>query len=109
MMKTHNKLVRDRILEIIEQDGVAYESRILDEEEFKKQLLKKVVEEAQEVLDSNGNKDELVKELADLWEVIESIVKTFELDHEQIQEVKQHRHDLRGGFDNKIFLESTDE
>lgn len=108
-MKTHNKLVRDRILEIIEKDGVNYQSRILREEEFRHELLKKVVEEAQEVLDSNGNQDELVKELADLWEVIESIVKTFKLDHEQIQEVKQHRHDLRGGFDKRIFLKSTDE
>lgn len=108
-MKLHNKLVRDRILEIIEKDGVNYQSRILHEEEFRHELLKKVVEEAREVLDSNGDQDELVKELVDLWEVIETIVKTFDLDQNQIQKVKQQRRDSRGGFDQKIFLESTDE
>ena len=77
--------------------------------QMNQQLLKKIIEEATEVSNANGNPQELVKELADLWEVIEYVTKTFELDHNEIQEVKQQRHDSRGGFDRRIFLESTEE
>ena len=108
-MKQHNKLVRDNILEIIEADGIKPTSRILKEEEYKTELLKKLVEEANEVLGAGNNIDEITKELSDVWEVIEYIVKAFQLDHSKIQAVKQNRHDKRGGFDKKIFLESTDE
>jgi predicted house-cleaning noncanonical NTP pyrophosphatase (MazG superfamily) len=108
-MKQHNKLVRDRILEIIKKDGVEYKSRILEDAEFKQELLKKMVEEAQEVLAAGNDTKELVKEIADVWEVMEHIIKTFELDHAEIQNTKQARHESRGGFDKKIYLESTDE
>ena len=108
-MKQHNKLVRDKILEIISAEGTNYKSRILDDEEYKKELLKKLVEEADEVFQTNGDRRELVKELGDVREVIESIIKTFELDQAEIQKVKQERKDSRGGFDQKIYLESTEE
>ena len=108
-MKQHNKLVRDRILEIIEKDGVEYKSRILEGEEFKQELLNKIVEEAQEVLAAVNDTKELTKEIADVLEVIGYIIKTFELDNNEIQNMKQSRHDARGGFDKKIYLESTNE
>jgi predicted house-cleaning noncanonical NTP pyrophosphatase (MazG superfamily) len=108
-MKQHNKLVRDKILEIIKAEGVNYKSRILDDEEFKKELLKKLVEEANEVFHTNGDRKELLKELGDVWEVIESIIKTFEIEQSEIQKVKQERKDSRGGFDQKIYLEYTEE
>ncbi len=107
-MKQHNKLVRDRILEIIEQDGVKSQSRILNDEEYRQELLKKLVEEANEVINAK-DKEELHKELADVWEVIESIMKTFSLDHNKIMKLKQDRREKRGGFDQKIFLETTEE
>lgn len=108
-MKLHNKLIRDKILEIIEEDGVKYKSRILEDDEFKKELLRKMVEEAQEVLSAGNDTKELTKEIADVWEVMESIIKAFELDHSEIRSVKLARRNTRGGFDKKIYLESTDE
>jgi predicted house-cleaning noncanonical NTP pyrophosphatase (MazG superfamily) len=108
-MKIHNKLVRDRILEILEQEGVKYNSRILDDNEFKQELLKKIVEEAQEVLATGGDIKDLIKELADLGEVMEGVIKVFGLDRDEINKIKQDRHDQRGGFDKKIYLESTEE
>ncbi|HEX3096003.1 MAG TPA: nucleoside triphosphate pyrophosphohydrolase, partial [Patescibacteria group bacterium] len=69
-MKKYQKLVRDRILEIIEKDGVEFKSRILEDEEFKKELLKKLVEESNEVLQAINSQEDLHKEIADVWEVI---------------------------------------
>jgi predicted house-cleaning noncanonical NTP pyrophosphatase (MazG superfamily) len=108
-MKQYNKLIRDRIVELIEQDGVEYKSRILNDEEYKLELLKKLVEEANEVVAAGNDKTDLQNELADVWEVIEYIVKTFELDHAEIQKFKAERKENRGGFDKKIFLEEMEE
>lgn len=108
-MKEYNKLVRDLIPEIIKQDGFEAKIRTLSEEEFKYELLQKLVEEAKEVLETDGDPQLLVKELADVWEVIETIIPTFGVDQQEIFRVKQERKDKRGGFDQRIFLESTNE
>ena len=108
MKKIHNKLVRDKIPEIIEKTGEKYEVRTLDNEEYKKELLKKIVEEAKEVLDTKGNKKELTKELGDVLEVINHLVRVFGLNKDEIEKVKQERRESRGGFDKKLFLEYTE-
>ncbi len=108
-MKIHNKLVRDKILEIIATDGVEAKSRILSDEEYKKELLAKIVEEANEVLATHGDHEELVKEISDVMEVLDSIIIAFDLDIAEIVKVKQKRKDSRGGFEKKIYLESTGE
>ncbi len=108
-MKEYNKLIRDRIIELIEHDNLKYSSRLLNEEEYKVELVNKLVEESKEVRDSIGSKAELIKEIADVQEVIEYIVKTFELDEAEILLVKDERKNKRGGFDKRIFLESMEE
>jgi predicted house-cleaning noncanonical NTP pyrophosphatase (MazG superfamily) len=106
--KTHNKLIRDKIPEIIEKDGGKYKIRVLGNEEYKKELLKKIVEEAKEVSDASGNKKEFTKELGDVLEVIDYLVDVFDLNKEEIEKVRQERKGLRGGFDKKLFLEYTE-
>ena len=71
-MKTYNKLVRDKIPEIIEKDNKKCEIKILNDEEYKKALSLKLVEEANEFLESNN-----IDELADVLEVIDAIKKAF--------------------------------
>jgi len=83
----HNKLVRDKILEIISKDSVEFKSHILSDEEYKKELLAKIVEEANEVLDTNGDKNELVKEISDVMEVLDAIIVAFDLDIAEIVKV----------------------
>ena len=46
--KIYNKLVRDKIPEVIEGTGKKYSSHIADENEYKEELLKKVYEELEE-------------------------------------------------------------
>ena len=67
----YNKLVRDNIPEIIKSNGETPITRILDDEEYKKELERKLLEEYNEVLESSG--DDRMEELADMLEVMISI------------------------------------
>lgn len=106
-MEIYNKLVRDNILGIISQENKIAKSRILSDEEYKLEALKKIVEEANEVLAAGNNKD-LMKEIGDLQGIIEAVIKAFNLDEKEILEIKNQRKQERGGFDKKIFLESVE-
>jgi len=107
-MTTYNKLVRDRIPEIIKNDGQIPKTRIMDDKEYRSELLKKIVEEAQEVAATEGNKKELIKELGDVLEVVDAIAMANGLDGHEIARVKNDRRSSRGGFEKRIFLESAD-
>ena len=108
MKKVYNKLVRDRIPEIIEKDGASFKTSVLNDEDFKTELLKKLIEEAQEVVGAKDDNKELVKELGDILEVIDYLIKSFDLDKIEIEKVKAESKDSRGGFDKKLLLEYTD-
>ena len=107
-MEIHNKLVRDKIPDIIKNSNKIPVTRILSDDEYKLELLKKLVEESNEALDTNGNKEDLTKELGDLLEVVESTIKAFGLDKEEISAVQEKRKQERGGFDKQIFLEHVE-
>ena len=107
-MKTYNKLVRDKIPDIIEADGETPKVRILNEAEYKTALLEKLVEEAREALAANRDPKELVKEIGDVLEVIDAIVEAFGLDPSQIENLKMKRKNDRGGFEKRLFLESAE-
>ena len=107
MAKIYNKLVRDRIPEIIEKDGEVPFTKILSDEEYKEELKKKLREEAEELILAKDN-DELIKEIGDVLEVLEYIEKSFGLDKEKILKIKKERKQNRGGFEKKIFLEKTE-
>ncbi|MDD5145850.1 MAG: nucleoside triphosphate pyrophosphohydrolase [Candidatus Pacebacteria bacterium] len=104
-METYNKLVRDRIPEIIERDGKRAKTRVLNDEDYKLELLRKLMEEAQETLKTEGDKKELTKEVGDIIEIIGYLIKIFELDPKEIEKIKLERRESRGGFDKKLFLE----
>jgi len=108
MRQEHNKLVRDKIPEIIEQNGDSATVHILNNDEYKKALLKKLVEEADETLNAGADKDELKKEISDVLEVLDYIIESFELEKKEIEKIKTIRKEKRGGFDKKIFLEHTE-
>jgi predicted house-cleaning noncanonical NTP pyrophosphatase (MazG superfamily) len=97
-MAFYNKLVRDKIPEILDQKGISYEKRIASEEEYKAELIKKLGEEAQEFLESGG----LVEEFADVLEVIESI-KTLP-EYQEVEQVRLAKREERGGFEGRVIL-----
>ena len=102
MRQTYNKLVRDRIPEIIRATGRDCGLETMSQEEYRQALLEKLFEEAQEA--SQADPDALATELADLYEVIDALIQAFELDHETVIRTQQARHEQRGGFSKRIRL-----
>ena len=107
MEKVYNKLIRDKIPEIITSNGGVPFTRILDEDEYKVELETKLMEEYNEVLLATG--EERVEELADMLEVISSLAKLEGKSLEEVIEVKNKKCDKRGGFEKRIFLEKVEE
>jgi len=98
----HRKLIRDKIPEIIEANNGKYELRMMEEDEFKKELKKKLIEESKEVIEAE--KSELRKELADVLELIKSISESEDINFELIEEKQKKLREERGGFKKKFFL-----
>ena len=107
MEKVFNKLVRDKIPEIIKNNNEEAITRILNDEEYKDALEKKLLEEYNEVLNAEG--DDYLEELADMLEVIDALASTKNKSLEDIIKIKEEKTNKRGGFKNKIFLERTKE
>lgn len=108
MKKIYNKLVRDKIPEIIKKDKAKSKIRILEPDEYIIELFKKLKEEVEECGKAKENIKELMKEIADIYEVLGAIIKSYKLDKMEIKKLKQERREKRGGFTKRIFLESVD-
>ncbi len=98
----YNKLVRDRIPEIIREQGHDYSIEIMSDADFELALREKLVEEAVEV--KSADIEHLVTELADLQEVITHLMSTYNISQETLEQEQQKRHLERGGFEKKIRL-----
>lgn len=101
---TYNKLVRDRIPEIIEYSGKTCEIEVLDDKTYLDMLDRKLMEELNEYYEGHN-----VEELADLLEVIYAAAKVHGYTKEQLEEIRQNKADKRGAFDKKILLKSVTE
>ena len=106
-MESYDKLVRDNIPDIIQANGEIPVIEILEKENLKRELIKKLLEEVREVELEHENKDELMKELSDVQEVIASIIENFDLDPVEIAKIKAERKITRGGFSKGIFLKTV--
>jgi len=104
----YNKLVRDRIPEIISNDGKKFEYRVMNEHEFKKKLIEKFEEERIELINSN-NSEEIKEELADILELVYAYSKFFKIDFKEIEDIRNSKLVKRGGYDNKILLKYVDD
>ena len=99
-MKEYNKLVRDKIPEIMISKNCKPVTRILSDEEYILELNKKLLEEVNEYL-----KDGEVLELADVTEVILAILKVKEVSFDEFERLRLDKVNKRGAFEDKIFLE----
>ncbi len=100
MKYVYNKLVRDKIPEEINNiEGRKASYKILDDEEYLQELDKKLFEEAHEFVEGHS-----VDELADLTEVISTIMKLKNISEEDVEKARKIKNDKKGRFDNKIYL-----
>ena len=101
-MPTYNKLVRDRIPEIIRQDGRKCGTERMSEAEYVQALREKLVEEAREAAEAPT--DELVKEIADIYEVLDALMAVAGIERAAVEHTQAERRIERGGFEERIRL-----
>lgn len=106
-MKVYNKLVRDKIPQIIEEKGKKAEFRVLSDVEYKTMLDLKLHEELLEF--TNANEEDQVEELADLVEVVYGILESKGVNVEDFEKVRLDKWKERGGFKERLFLESVED
>ena len=101
-MKIYNKLVRDKIPEIIVKNNGNPITTILNNKEYMIELNRKIQEEIKEYLES-----EEVEELADIVEVIYGILDAKDISIEEFESIRKEKVKKRGAFKEKIFLEKV--
>lgn len=101
---TYNKLVRDKIPEIIEASGKKCDTAVLTDKDFLYMLDKKLGEEVKEYQESHE-----VEELADVLEVIYAIAETQGVSKKQLEDIRAAKTEKRGAFEKKILLKSVTE
>lgn len=100
MKYIYNKLVRDKIPENIDKmEGRKSNYKILEDKEYIEELDKKLFEEAHEFIEEHS-----VEELADLIEVIYTIMKINNISIKDVENARKIKKDKKGGFNNKIYL-----
>ena len=104
----HRKLIRDNVPGKIREAGATFETRILDEKEFKEELLKKLGEETAE-LQNAPSKEGMVAELADVLAVIDEIKRAFTISDAELSEARRLNVGTKGGFKGRFFLEWSED
>ena len=99
----YNKLVRDKIPEIIEEGGGKAEIRILSDEEYRTFLEAKLDEEVGEY-----HRDQTPEELVDILEVVYALASARGISQSDLQTLYQKKHNARGGFERKLLLISSE-
>lgn len=98
-----DKLVRDKIPKIINEDGKTPKTHVAEEEELWSKLKDKLQEEVDEFIE-----DEAPQELADILEVILAICEYKNIGFSDIEKIRKEKKEKKGGFSKKIILEDIE-
>lgn len=101
-MKVYDKLVRDRIPEIIESSGNKCEIEVVSDEVALEYLYKKLNEEVSELLE-----DKNLDEIADVMEILFAIGAKYGYSEEDILDRRNEKKYVRGGFEDNLILKKT--
>ena len=108
MKSIYNKLVRDRIPEIIRKRGAKCEVRVLEDGEFEQCLKIKLGEEVEE-FNTASSADDRAAEIADIYEVLEGIMEFYQITPQSVIDVQKQKKEARGAFKERLFLASVEE
>ena len=118
----HNKLVRDKIPNILIKKGKAFKCHTVTGQELQIALSCKVLEEAKEVNEAaqnfaikgentnignppNTHRNQLIGELADLMEATFALMKAFNISTDAVKKEMAYKSNTRGKFNDGIYLE----
>ncbi len=102
VLRIYNKLVRDNIPNICRQNNQTPKYNVLDDNEYKTELKKKLREETKEYL-LGGE----IEELADILEVVEALANSQGSNMAEVLKIKEEKAKKNGKFEKKYFLESV--
>jgi predicted house-cleaning noncanonical NTP pyrophosphatase (MazG superfamily) len=95
----YDKLIRDKIPEIIKDQGKRAVIEVLDADNYKRYLDLKLGEELKEYLEADS-----VEELADLVEVIYAILDYKGVSREDFEKIRTSKVQKRGAFKKRLLL-----
>ena len=101
-MPLYNKLVRDKIPEIIEKSGKKCNIETMDKKTYLESLDNKLNEELAEY-----QQDKSIEELADLLEVIYAVASARGYSIEELERIRAEKAEKRGGFKDRIWLKEV--
>ncbi len=98
----YNKLVRDKIPEVLNEKNISNKFHIADEIEYEEKLFHKLLEEASDLMT-----DRNTEELADVYEILDAIKKLKGLTDDEIQTARDIKNREKGKFEKRIILEES--
>ena len=102
----YNKLVRDKTQERMLAKNCSTYGYLLNEDEYITELIKKLVEEAKEVVTAPAEKKAI--ELADLLEVVHALSAVYNISMEQVEIERKKTFEQRGGFAQRYYVNHAD-
>lgn len=99
----YNKLCRDKIPNIIAEKGFECEVREVDHDEYKREIIRKVFEEASGVSNHTG-RESLLKEIADLVITLDAVTKEFGITDEELDTAVEKSIEEKGGYEDMLYL-----
>jgi predicted house-cleaning noncanonical NTP pyrophosphatase (MazG superfamily) len=98
----YDKLVRDKIPEIIKENGDIPVTHIAKDEEYWQKLKQKLKEETDEFIQGGD-----IKELADVLELVYAICDFKGIGKDEMDVMRKRKSDERGAFKDRIILDET--
>ncbi len=99
-----NKLVRDKVKDIFEKDNCTVYVKELSDDEYIQALHDKLYEEVEELCDVES-KEELIEEMADIFQVLETICTMADVSVESIIKTQEEKLEKKGGFQDGLFID----
>lgn len=103
-MKVYNKLIRDKIPEIMEEKGKSFKTHIASMEEYEQKLKEKLLEEVNEFLE-----EPCLEEMADIAEVFGALLAISGYSIEELESKMHEKSEARGSFLKRVVLETVGE
>jgi predicted house-cleaning noncanonical NTP pyrophosphatase (MazG superfamily) len=101
------KLVRDRIPDLMADENSTLIVETLDHKAHICALKKKLVEEADEVAQAS-TREEIIEEIADVKEVLDALILKMAIDRKEVDEIKRKKNLRNGGFDRGLYLKAVE-
>lgn len=103
MRLKYNKLIRDRIPEIVKKAGWRTTTKTLRKTAFLGALKRKVSEEAEELIRAKTKKG-TIEEIVDIQELIDTLIPEFGSSKTELRKLQALKRKKRGGFKKGLFL-----